>query len=69
MPAMKYPTTVDLSKLLDGPRARTEIDATRYACELAERDGLITTATRPHGGARGVHYKLTAKGRRKARKA
>lgn len=64
----KSPTTVDLKLLLDGPRSRVQLGATRYAIQLAEADGLIVQTPRPSKGAPGLHYKLTPKGRRRARR-
>ncbi len=66
----KYATTIDLTQLLEGTRTRTELGATQYAMELAEREGTIQ-AVRPRGAGRGrtVHYKLTRKGRDRARRA
>jgi hypothetical protein len=60
--------TVPLSPaaLLDGPKSRPELGVTRYAIVLAEKEGLIVRA----GGKAGSGYtwKLTPKGRRRAKK-
>jgi hypothetical protein len=56
---------LDLSKLLQRPMTRFELDATPYACELAEDKGLIARAGKK---VNATLWKLTPKGRRKARK-
>ena len=57
---------LELSKLLDGPLTRPALDATPYAIKLAVDEGLIVRA----GGGLGSGYtwKLTPKGRRRAKK-
>jgi DNA-binding PadR family transcriptional regulator len=65
----RSPTTIDLVRLLDGPRTRTQLGATRYAIGKAEQEGTIQQVARPQGGPRGLHYKLTTKGRARARRA
>lgn len=56
---------LDLKELLDGPRSRADLDVTPYAIRLAHEAGDITRA----GTERTSHvWKLTPKGRRKAKK-
>ncbi len=66
----KHPTRIDLRSLLKGTRTRAELGATEYALKLAERDGTIE-AVRPgdRGRGRTVYYRLTRKGRDRARRA
>lgn len=69
MTVAKSETSLDLAKLLEGPRSRGQLGATEYACKRSLADGTVVTCERPAGGARGTHYKLTSKGRRRANKA
>jgi hypothetical protein len=57
---------LDPADLLDGPRTRADMGLTRYAIQLAEKEGIVVRA----GGksASGYLWKLTPKGRRRAKK-
>lgn len=67
---MPRPRTVtkplDLTKLLKMPRTRHELDATAYAVELAEGEGVVSRAGKQINA---TLWKLTPKGRRRARRA
>lgn len=65
----KSPTRVDLTKLLEGPGTREQVGATRYAIQQTVKEGLIEQTDRPKGAARGLHYRLTRKGKERARRA
>jgi len=67
---MPRPRTVtkplDLTKLLDGPRTRLELDATAYAIDLAAAEGVICATEKKQVNA--TLWKLTRKGRERARR-
>jgi len=66
MPRPRTVTTpLDLTKLLGGrTRTRHELDATSYAVELAEEEGVIVRAGKQ---ANATLWKLTSKGSRRAK--
>lgn len=66
---MPRPRTVtkplDLTKLLEQSRTRVELDATAYAVELAEAEGVVSAAGKQ---VNATLWKLTRKGRHRANK-